>query len=568
MPAPPLSEVIADLTYPGARWATPTITFSIPVAGSAWPGYSAPGADATLPNGHEPFEPNYSVLSAAQADAFRDAIGAWSRLIAPPVVETNDLTNPGEIRVAFTDTGGDGGLIAVGAYTYVPFNSDEASNPLDGDIWLNEIYKSRNYRIGWDLAGGDSPSPVLLHEIGHALGLKHPFDAPNTLAAPYDNVLYTVMSYNISGFNEETLTFADGGGGQLLTSGTRAVVNAPMVFDIAAVQSVYGANPTTAAGDTTYTFDESKTFFTSIYDAGGMDTIDLSAHGRSSNIDLTPGAYSSIDIFSADQQKAYWAKIFPGLAPKIADQIDNDINHNILYTGLDNLGIAFSTTIENANGGAGDDTITGNVANNSLNGGAGDDEIHAAAGNDTVQGGGGVNYLRGDEGDDSIAGGAGFDDSNGNMGNDTIHGNGGDDWSVGGKDNDLLFGDDGNDVVWGNLGNDTCDGGNGADQVRGGQGDDSLSGGASADYISGDRGADTESGGSGADIFHTFSGAGIDKVLDFNLAEGDRVMLDPGTVYAVNQVGSDTVIDMGAGDQMILVGVQLSTLTPGWIFGA
>jgi Ca2+-binding RTX toxin-like protein len=190
-------------------------------------------------------------------------------------------------------------------------------------------------------------------------------------------------------------------------------------------------------------------------------------------------------------------------------------------------------------------------------------------GNDTLQGGSALQtYLRGDAGDDSISGGSGFDDSNGNMGNDTIHGNAGDDYSVGGKDNDLLFGDAGNDIVWGNLGNDTCDGGDGNDQCRGGQGDDSISGGAGDDFISGDRGNDTVAGGAGADIFHTFSGAGIDKVLDFHLAEGDRVMLDPGTVFTLIQQGADTVIDMGNGDQMILVGVQLSTLTPGWIFGA
>ncbi len=567
MPAPSPSEIIADLTEPGARWASSTITFSIPVAGSVWPSYSAPAPDATLPNGHEPFEPNYSVLSAAQADAFRVAMGAWSRLIATPVVETSDLTNPGEIRVAFTDTGGDGGLIAVGAYAYYPFTSDQASNPLDGDIWLNETNKNLTYRIGWNLAGGDSPDPILLHEIGHALGLKHPFDAPNTLSAPYDNVLYTVMSYNVFGFNEETLTFSVQGG-QLWTRGTRAVIDAPMVFDIAAVQSLYGANPTTAAGDTTYTFDESNAFFTSIYDASGVDTIDLSTHDRASNIDLTPGAYSSIDIFSADEQKAFWAKLFPGFGQQIADQVDNDIQHNILYTGLDNLGIAFSTTIENANGGSGDDTITGNAANNSLNGGAGDDQVHAAAGNDTVQGGDGANYLRGDEGDDSISGGSGFDDINGNQGNDTASGGAGNDWVVGGKDNDLLFGDDGNDIVWGNLGADTLDGGDGNDQIRGGQGDDSLFGGPGNDFISGDRGNDTESGGAGADIFHTFSGAGIDRVLDFHIAEGDRVIVDPGTVFSVTQQGADTVIDMGNGDQMILVGVQMSTLTGSWIFGA
>ena len=198
----------------------------------------------------------------------------------------------------------------------------------------------------------------------------------------------------------------------------------------------------------------------------------------------------------------------------------------------------------------------------------GQTEIHAGAGNDTVSGTSVDDYLRGDDGDDSISGGPVFDDINGNQGNDTIAGNDGNDWVVGGKGDDSQTGGAGNDIVWGNLGNDTLDGGDGADQVRGGQGDDSISGGAGDDYISGDRGNDTEVGGAGADIFHGSQDAGIDKVLDFTPSEGDRVMLDPGTTYTLSQVGTDTVIDMGNGNEMILVATQLSTLKDGWIFGA
>jgi phospholipase/lecithinase/hemolysin len=187
---------------------------------------------------------------------------------------------------------------------------------------------------------------------------------------------------------------------------------------------------------------------------------------------------------------------------------------------------------------------------------------------DVISAIGGANYLRGDAGADTITGGSGFDDINGNTGDDSAAGGPGDDWVVGGKDNDVLHGDAGGDVVWGNLGADTLDGGDGADQVRGGQGDDIVNGGAGGDYVSGDRGNDTITGGAGADLFHGSQDAGIDRVLDFSLAEGDRVMLDPGTTYTVGQVGADTVIDMGGGHQMILVGMQFSTLTAGWIFEA
>jgi Ca2+-binding RTX toxin-like protein len=235
------------------------------------------------------------------------------------------------------------------------------------------------------------------------------------------------------------------------------------------------------------------------------------------------------------------------------------------------------TNIERLDGSPYADSFKSGPGGGYLFGGGGSDSLSGLAGNDTLQGGtgddtiteiSGSNYLRGDDGNDSISGGSGFDDANGNVGNDTISTGAGNDYSVGGKDNDLLYGDDGSDIVWGNLGNDTCDGGIGDDQCRGGQGDDSVSGAAGNDFVSGDRGNDAISGGAGADIFHGSQDAGIDRVLDFHVSEGDRVQLDPGTTYTLSQVGSDTVLDMGAGNQMILVGVQLSTLAPGWVFGA
>lgn len=221
-----------------------------------------------------------------------------------------------------------------------------------------------------------------------------------------------------------------------------------------------------------------------------------------------------------------------------------------------------------AGGGGVNDVVADGPGDSLLHGYSGDDTLDGGGGADTVAGDDGNDYLRGGDGGDSLLGGEGRDDINGNAGNDQASGGAGDDWVVGGRDDDQLTGDSGDDIVLGNLGDDTLDGGEGADQVRGGQGDDVVRGGAGDDFVSGDRGADTLIGGAGADLFHSFRGAGIDRVLDFNWAEGDRVLLDPGTTYGVSQVGGDTVIDMGGGDQMTLVGVQLSSLPSGWIFGA
>jgi serralysin len=73
------------------------------------------------------------------------------------------------------------------------------------------------------------------------------------------------------------------------------------------------------------------------------------------------------------------------------------------------------------------------------------------------------------------------------------------------------------------------------------------------------------SGGAGADTYHTVTGAGVDVVLDFNYAEGDRVQLMLGATYTRSQVGADTVVDLGGDDRLILVGVQLASLGADWI---
>jgi Ca2+-binding RTX toxin-like protein len=248
--------------------------------------------------------------------------------------------------------------------------------------------------------------------------------------------------------------------------------------------------------------------------------------------------------------------------------LNDDINYFFLNVLPGGDRISGSSGADVLRGYDGDDVLIGGGGADTLGGGFGNDVLYAEASPGLASAAGGGTYLRGDSGDDYIIGSRGFDDANGNMGNDTISTGAGDDYSVGGQGSDLLFGDAGNDIVWGNLGNDTCVGGEGNDQVRGGQGDDVLYGGAGNDFISGDRGNDTETGGAGADIFHTSQDAGIDRVLDFRLSEGDRVQLDPGTTYTLAQVGDDAVIDLGGGNQMILVGVSTLSLTPGWIFGA
>jgi Ca2+-binding RTX toxin-like protein len=170
---------------------------------------------------------------------------------------------------------------------------------------------------------------------------------------------------------------------------------------------------------------------------------------------------------------------------------------------------------------------------------------------------------QGGDGDDLLLGGDGENQLFGGAGDDTAVGGGKNDVVIGGDDNDLLLGLDGHDIIYGNAGNDTGDGGD--DWIRGGRGDDSLAGGAGDDFLSGDRGSDTVSGGAGADTFNVFHGGGVDRVTDFSAGEGDRVRIEGGGTIVVRQEGEDTVIRVADDAAVVLVNVQMSTLTTGWL---
>lgn len=214
------------------------------------------------------------------------------------------------------------------------------------------------------------------------------------------------------------------------------------------------------------------------------------------------------------------------------------------------------------------DLLRGAGGNDKINGGGGYDQLFGDDGNDTVDGGPGGSYLRGGQGEDVLYGGADFDDMHGNAGNDTLYGRDGGDWVVGGQGDDSLFGESGDDLLLGNLGWDTLTGGTGNDTMRGGQDNDVLVGGDGNDWLSGDRGFDSLYGGPGADTFFFFPGADVDRIQDFNAVEGDRVQLQLGTIYTVEQVGPDVLLRSGQFDQLVIVGVQLTSLPSGWLFGA
>lgn len=346
-------------------------TYSIPGAGATWAGYAA---------GSEPFSSSYAPPNAALVAGFRAVIAVWDEIIAPDFTEvTENGSTVGELRVAFTDVGSSFGY----AYSGTP----QRPGGKPGDVWISSSQSNSTYSVG------DYSYMALLHEVGHTLGLKHTFESP-AAPAQYDNYRYSIMSYTAI---ETAVTFTPAGNGGLNASSQSVVAATPMVLDILAAQAIYGAETSTRAGDTVYTFSPRANIVQTIWDGGGTDRIDASNFTTPVQIDLRPGAYSSIGIMSAADQIAYWSALYPNSASFIRQVINGTSN---LFTYTDNVAIAFGVTIENATGGSANDTLFGNDVGNFLSGGAGDDTLNGVGGNDTLDGGSGNDiFLVQDAGD-------------------------------------------------------------------------------------------------------------------------------------------------------------------------
>ncbi|HEY1073995.1 DUF4214 domain-containing protein [Brevundimonas sp.] len=403
----------------------------------------------------------FSQFSAAQIAATLLALQAWADVANIRFVRVDDgngYSDNATMLFSNYSSGHDGAA----AFAYMPGSSSTGS--ASGDVWVNNTlsYNATPVQLGFGVQ-------ALVHEIGHALGLSHPatYNASQDENITYsqhatyyeDSRQYTVMSY----FSESNT------GGSF----ARNYASAPLLDDIAAIQRLYGANMTTRIGDTVYGFNSNAgqpwfiatsataSLIFSVWDAGGVDTLDFSKYSQNQVIDLRQGHFSNVG----------------GL--------------------IGNVSIAMGAVIENAIGGAGADTLIGNSASNRLVGGAGNDDIDGGAGSDTavfsgnrsaytIDTSGPKIVVTGPDGTDTLVnveflqfadqtiatstdsglvltGGAGAETLTGSERNDQIDGGGGADTLIGLGGADYLAGGDGDDILIGGKGGDTLVGGAGVD---------------------------------------------------------------------------------------------------------
>ena len=398
-------------------------------------------------------------MSAVQKGFAQLAFQVWGDLVPFSIVQNSD--NNADITLNYSS--------ASQSAAYTTEMLSDASNG-DRAIGYANIWLASSLPVldGGMLIGGYGLL-TMEHEIGHALGLSHPgvynagsvgaFVDTDTYAT--DNRRYTIMSYFGYYDNADTGDWtqdgqvwgSDGGtdGGKYLYPQT------PMVDDIAAIQSLYGADTGTRGGDTVYGFncnitptvkpdgtsvDESWIYdfnknpnpiFT-IWDGWGNDTLDCSGYAGPQTINLTPGSYSSVDGLTSNIGIAYGTDIENAIGGGGDDTLIVSYAYQDFHTvdgGGGNDTVDFSTfnkdilvdlsgnyaavrepdgwhdlanlvSIENVVGGAGNDEISGNDEANRIRAGSGNDTIHGGGGKDTLLAGSGVDTIYGDEEDDTL----------------------------------------------------------------------------------------------------------------------------------------------------------------------
>ena len=359
------------------------------LSGHAWSGsltYSFPTTSGAYTYAGEP-DSGFGTVSALQQSAARFALDTAFGSSANNGFSVEGFTGlsvaqggatSSNLRFAESD-------MPSTAWAYLPLNDGGAQ---DGDVWFGRSFDYRSPEAG------NYAWATMLHEIGHALGLKHGHEFNygfSPLPSNRDSMEYSIMTYrsniggSTNGYMNEEFGYAQ----------------TYMMADIAALQRMYGADFTTNATNTVYKWKPGSgdtlvngkvaidvggnRIFATIWDGGGKDTYDLSAYKNGVSVDLRPGQHSKF----SDVQLAL-------LNFNTNDHARGNIFNALLFKGDER------SLIEHARGGSGGDTLRGNQANNALQGNGGNDKLFGMMGNDRLDGGTGSDKLTGGVGSDDF----------------------------------------------------------------------------------------------------------------------------------------------------------------------
>ena len=445
----------------------------------AWNGMTTPGtpvivtysfvapADLAAWEAGTPYaNDGYTSLTAAQRANFRDALALFAQAAGIIFVEAAS----GAAMINAMNTSGSGW----GGWAKTAYSTDYYTG--SGELVIDNSGAYDEGSFGFQ---------TILHELGHAMGLEHPWEGGITLNSAIDDQWHTVMTYNSS------YPYTDHLG----------------TLDVAALQAQYGAASATAGWVLTMTAG----VLTVTGSLGGDDILGVGGANRlngGAGADSLHGRQADDTLRGGADDDALWGNVG-------SDRLFGEAGNDALY--------GFETA---AGWAAGNDMLYGGDGRDTLTGGSSDDQLFGGKGRDLLDGRDQNDIMHGGGGADSLYGG----NTGGSWGDQVMHGEGG---------TDSLSGGNGSDQLYGGLLSDTLDGGAGWDSLSGGGGNDVMYGGGGA-------GVDYFTGGAGADLFVFLAADGGSQMYLTDFVRGeDKIDLSDMGVGFVDVAKSGNWLQVG-----------------------